>query len=485
MLKKNKPELTDFPRLIRSTSPAEAADEMAALRTPDKSWIGQQPVHCTFDNLRLDAAQSRYVIEHEGVPFETLYLPRKSQKLYVMFSGGGSGSKRRYPLFLRWKYQNYLGGSMLCFDDPMYHDHPEMVRVMWYYGTKGQSYLHNIVEIVRKAMKQLHISAEDVTFVGSSGGGYAALYCANLLDHSSAIAMNPQVILKEWDYPVMYDNFQKWGIDLASEDAFGRNEILLTNKTSHFMMILNANSRKEFQTQFTPFAKKHGIKPEFGITQHGNILTWVHATDYNQPHSANPEKVGLAIADHLLHKARAGEDINSITDISLLANELLYEKFALKDACEAAEAEKTALYKFFIPMISRQVEELLLRRVPVQASDVICRLVNGNFAVKTVAWENRNIAYYIGEGRVLRYNVFYSKGGFYFRMKCSGFSQRFRAPNAVSAYLDSIRGDGISNWYIEGKDDLVISLRLRAETAEQQISDFVDLTLSVLKTHLA
>ncbi len=485
MLKKNKMELTDFPRLIKSTSPEEAAAEMAALRTPDKSWIGQTPLHCSYNDLKLDPNQNRYVIEHDGVPFETLYMPKKSKKLYVMFSGGGSGAKRRYPLFLRWKYQNYLDGAMLCFDDPMYHFHPEMVRVMWYYGTKEKSYLHLLIDVVKKAMQQLHIKPQDVTFIGSSGGGYTALYCCNLLDNSSAIAMNPQVILREWDYPVIYNNFQKWDIDLDAEDPFGRNRIQLTNKTSHFMLILNANSRKEFQTQFMPFAKAHGITPTFGISQHGNILTWIHATDYREVHSANPEKVGLKLAAHLLEQAKNGININDITTLSYFGNELLYEKFALKDCFEKAEIEKNTLYKFFIHSISRTIEEILYRKIPMQASEPVRKLLDYKFEISKTVVENRNIGYFIGEQRKFRYNIFYHKGNFYFRLKFGEFSKHFKQPEAVTDYLDSIRKTQITNWYIEGQDTLVTSLIIQPETAEQQIADFVDLTLSILKEHLA
>ncbi len=485
MLKKNKMELTDFPRLIKSTSPEEAAAEMAALRKPDKSWIGQTPLQCSYNDLKLDPNQNRYVIEHDGVPFETLFLPQKSKKLYVMFSGGGTTTSRRYPLLLRWKYKNYLNGNVLCIDDPMYHYHPEFTPVMWYYGTKEKSYLHLLMDIVKKVMSQLSVDAQDVTFIGSSGGGYCSLYAANLLDHSSAIAMNPQIVLKDWQAPLVPDHFKKMGIDLAEEDTFGRNRIKLTNNNSHFFIVMNVNSPKEYRLQFTPFFELHNITPKFGISQKNNIITWLHATDYTQPHSAIPEKMGITLADYLLRQSRSGADLNDITNISLLANEIMYEKYDLRTHVEETRSEINTLYKFFIHSISRTIEEILYRKIPMQASEPVRKLLDYKFEISKAVVENRNIGYFIGEQRKFRYNIFYHKGNFYFRLKFGEFSKHFKQPEAVTNYLDSIRKTQITNWYIEGQDTLVTSLIIQPETAEQQIADFVDLTLSILKEHLA
>lgn len=476
-------DLSDLPRLIQSEEPAAAAAEMEALRKNDKSWMKQETVACTYDNFQLQSGQNRYTITHKDVPFECLYLPANNKKLYVMFSGGGSGAKRRYPLFLRWKYQNHLNGNMLCFDDPMYHFHPEMVRVMWYYGTKEQSYLALLVEIVKKAMKQLGIKAEDVTFIGSSGGGHASLYCANLLDHSSSISMNPQVILKSWDYPIMCDHFKNWGIDLEGDDPLGRNVIRLTNPTSRFMLILNANSKKEFATQFTEFAKLHGITPKFGITQHNNILTWVHATDYTETHSANPEKLGILFSEYLLRKVRDGADISEVNALSLFFTESLHEKFELKTIAENTAKEMNTIYKYFVKSISRTIEETLYRRIPMQASPALRRYLEYNFEVETKAWKPGNIGYYIGEQRGFRYNIFYHNGKVFYRMKFDGYPQYFTGKEEMEAALDALKGEKLTRWYYEN-DTFVMTLALNADTAETQIADFTDLSMEIINKYL-
>ncbi len=477
-------DLNDLPRLIQAEEPAAAAAEMAALRQPDNSWMNQETQRCTYDTFCLKTDQRRYTITHKDVPFECLYLPSDNKRLFVMFSGGGSGAKRRYPLFLRWKYQKHLNGNMLCFDDPMYHFHPEMIRVMWYYGTKEQSYLQLLLEIVKKAMKQLGIKAEDVTFIGSSGGGHASLYCANLLDYSSAISMNPQVILKNWDYPRMYDHFKSFGIDLEMEDPLGRNEIRLTNPTSHFMLILNAESRKEFASQFVEFAKTHGITPKFGITQHKNILTWVHATNYTDNHSANPEKLGILFSDYLLRKVKAGCDIQDVQALSLFFTESLHEKFELKAVAENSVKEMNTIYKFFVRSISRTIEETLCRRIPMQVSPALCHYLEYNYEVKTKVWKPGNIGYYIGEQRGFRYNIFYHNGKVFYRMKFDGYSQHFTGKEEMESSLNALKGKNLTRWYYEN-DTFVMTLALNEDTAEAQIAEFTDFSIEIINQYLS
>ncbi len=476
-------DLSDLPRLIQAEEPAAAAAEMEALRKIDKSWMKQEPQSCTYDTFRLQKDQRRYTITHQDVPFECLYMPADNKRLYVMLSGGGTTTSRRYPLLLRWKYKNMLNGNILCIDDPMYYFHPEFTPVMWYYGTNEKSYLRLLLDIVKKVMSQLQIEAEDVTFIGSSGGGYSSLYCANLLDHSSAIAMNPQVVLKDWQSPLVYDHFKSIGIDLAAEDKFGRNLLQLTNKKSHFFILMNVGSPKEYKLQFTPFFENHNITPKFGVAQNGNIITWLHSTDYTQPHSAIFEKTGVAIADCILMQARDGADANDLNAISLYANEVMYEKYAIKTNLESTQAEMNTIYKYFVKNISRTIEEALYRRVPMQASPALRRFLDYNFKVETKAWKPGNIGYYIGEQTGFRYNIFYHGGKVYFRMKFDEFAKHISRKDEAEAVLNASRGEKLTRWYYEG-DTIVMTLALDPDTAETQILELIDMSLAFLSEYL-
>ena len=121
-------------------------------------------------------------------------------------------------------------------------------------------------------MKQLLIEAENVTFIGSSGGGYSALFLGNMLDNSSVIVINPQLILKYWQYPHVYNNFKEWGIDLDSDDDLGRNKICLTNKTVTFLICINYKSDADYKVQFKEFSQNHERKINTGMKIFGQQL---------------------------------------------------------------------------------------------------------------------------------------------------------------------------------------------------------------------
>ncbi|MBE6848561.1 MAG: hypothetical protein E7502_01440 [Ruminococcus sp.] len=473
-----------FPRLIQSVNPDEAAAEMAKLRKPNKSWIEQEPFQCTLEELQLTKGQMRYTVTHKDVPFECLFLPAKSKKLFVMLSGGRTPANKRYPLLLRWKYQNFLQGNVLCIDDPMYHFHGEFISVQWYYGTAEQSYLHLLTDIVKKVMAQQEIRAEDVVFVGSSGGGYSALYSANLLDHSSAIAINPQVILKDWQVPTVYDHFASLGIDLAQEDKFGRNELKLTNTTCHFFISFNYSSQNEWKLQFTPFLAMHDITPTFGISQHGNIITWINATDYNNPHSAIPTKTGIALAAYFLEAAKNGMDINTFNDFSLLLNEELHEKYEIMDKRDVIAENAKCIGKYFISMTNRLVKSILQYKLQMKAPASLQRFTENNFTLDASEHNAFNIGYYIGEQRILRYNMFCYKNKYFFRLKFDDFRQYVPEYKKVEAYLNSIRGTEISAWHYEADSTMIITVQLSPDTMEQQISAFIDVTFALLDNFL-
>lgn len=481
-------EFSGFPELLKSTLPLEAAEEMKNLREPDSAWMKQESFECSLKEFKIQQMQNRYTIYHEDVPFECLWLPSKKQKLYVSLSGGGPANGRRYPWFIRWKYKNFLDGHVLCIDDPMYHFHPEIVSAMWYYGTNETSYLHLLLDIVKKFMEQIGIEAKDVTFIGSSGGGYSSLYCANLLDYSSAIAVNPQIVLKDWHYPYVYNHFAKWGIDLASEDQFDRNNVLLKNKTSKFMLIMNVGSVNEAKLQFEPFFQRHGIVPTYGISQKDNIITWVHVTNYNNPHSAYPEKAGFKLASYLLELAKTsvmceGYDLNELSNISLLANEVLYEKYDLKNKLESIQTERNAVYRFFIHTISECIKENLYRKIPIKTSENLRRFLAYDYEIRDIIRSKGNIGYYIGAQEEFRYNIYYHEGEFYFRMKFDGFSKYFKNAEEIKNYLNTIKGHRITRWHISG-DTLIISYILEPEMMETQIDDFVNLTLMMINKYL-
>ena len=476
-------KLDDMVKLIEAENPIEATAEFDNLRQVDKGWTTQEAVRSSLDDFEIIEGQNKYTIEHESVPFEFLFLPSAEKKLYVLLSSARLHFRRTYPAFMRWKYQNFFKGNILCVDDPMYYFHPDTYGAAWFYGTEDVSYVALLVDIIKKFMKQLNIEADQVVFLGSSAGGTAALYCANLLDNSAAIASNPQFELKDLHSQITAD-FKKIGLDLYEQDKLNRNHMTLTNPKSRYAIAMNARSEEEYETQFVPFFERQKITPKFGITVHDNIITWIHSTKYWDTHKVIPGEVSLALMDFLLEKLRNNEDVNEITNLSILANQTLADIWDLKWQNENLTAERDAAYKFFIKNISDYICETLTRKIPKNMSTDLRKFVDYDYDISHIARNTGFSDYCIGAQRIYRYNIFYLKGKFYFRIKFSDYASHFSKKEELDKYLESIMGQKIQKCFVDATGALVVGVELNPENAEKQIADFIDLSLDFLQAYL-
>ena len=351
---------------------------------------------------------------------------------------------------------------------------------MWYYGTKEVSYLKLLVDIVKKVMGQFSIDAGDVTFVGSSGGGYSALYCADMLDYSSALAMNPQFVLKDWYYPVVYDSFKKIGIDLGADDKFGRHVLKLTNRTSNFMIVMNAMSSEEWEQQFTPFFNLHGISPKYGITQKDNIITWLHTTDYSQPHLANPLQNGMMFANHILNKVKSGVNITEFYGMSLLANEVLSAEYELKDIATKSENEKNTFYKFFIGSILPIVKRIVSEKLEINANEKVKKFIDNDFSCNSAVWKTPSVSFYIGKQRTYSYKIIYNNSKFYVQMVFNNVSQYLEN----IADIESLAKEQGLIYFLSKNDTLIMARVLSPVGIDEIIGEFMDATIDIVNKNI-
>ncbi len=329
-------EFSDFPRFTDTDDPDEAVKQIEALRNVPKDWMNETPEQTKLEDFQVSSDKSRYTVEVDDVPFECLYFPSDQKKLYVILSSGRMTGNYSYPIFHRWTFSNFLKGNFLCIDDPMYHFHQNISHANWFYGTTDKSYLVLLLKLIRKMMDQLSVNAEDVTFIGSSSGGYAALYLANLLDYSAAIAMNPQFVPYYWQTDIIAPNFLKWGIDLSNfDDPLDRNKLNLNNKTSRFLVTVNLKSDADYKIQLGAFLEDYpDFKPTFGISKYNNFTIWLMSSNFNITHHVWPNEVGIVFADYILQQEKKGYDPNELTAMSQLLNEITKERCALIDKSE-------------------------------------------------------------------------------------------------------------------------------------------------------
>jgi len=127
--------------------------------------------------------------------------PGNNKKLIISFSGQGSGfgtiPQLEFVKFLEKHYNNYERHFYLDKYSKWYHK-----------GTYGIS--TNICETL-EYLKEIIKNFEEIIFIGSSAGGYAAILFGSLLNVNKIIAFKPQTIIDlNEDIDINYINLQSY-----------------------------------------------------------------------------------------------------------------------------------------------------------------------------------------------------------------------------------------------------------------------------------
>lgn len=135
---------------------------------------------------------------HDGLRFDYLWKPNSgARRLFVFFSGDALRSKNDPPVFQRWTWSSFFPGHCLYVSDPSLHLDGQL-GLAWYSGTRDVDPMPPIIERVRWVAEQLNVPVDDVCGYGSSGGGFAALRMASLMEGAGAVAINPQIAIPEY-----------------------------------------------------------------------------------------------------------------------------------------------------------------------------------------------------------------------------------------------------------------------------------------------
>lgn len=285
--------------------------------------------------------QYRYSITYNNTTFECLFFSSSYKKLVVSLCGGRDSCK--YPRFLRWKYYYYLNANFLCIEDPMYKIFSNETHAFWYYGTSTEWYIEKMSHIIHKFVTLLDINIENVIFLGSSGGGTTAIHLANIFAGSCAVAMNPQYDISKWNIVINNLLKEKLNIDLNNDnDNYSRIKIKISQPKSRYFLIENLASKVD-REQFIPFFIKNNIPIVYGISQHNNIVTWIHHTNGEKKHSSNPEYLWFLLLDFLNSELKNGNNINSLLNLSYIFNECLNNDYTNKRIISKLKKEINSL----------------------------------------------------------------------------------------------------------------------------------------------
>lgn len=244
--------------------------------------------------------------EHEGFKFDFLWHPKENQKrLFVLFSGDAIRKTNNPPVFQRWSWASYFPGHCLFVSDPsLYLD--ERLGLAWYCGTEQYDPMPEITRVIRRICVQFQIDEGRVCSYGSSGGGYAALRMGAFMPESTAIAVNPQIVvtnyaMKSADF---YLNlcFNGRSRDAAIKDFPDRLNLLShveRLKRQKLIYIQNSVDIHHFADHFSPFCEAMGVAPN-GNESVGNFrrIIFSHAGGHKKAETQEAFDAAMKIVSH-------------------------------------------------------------------------------------------------------------------------------------------------------------------------------------------
>lgn len=120
---------------------------------------------------------------------ESLLYNKGSDVLIVSLHGALNRKTTQLPRFERLSTLLGTDYSALFVSDPsLYLD--ETLELAWFTGWEGYNLFPDLAELIEASAEQ--VGASKVILSGSSGGGFAALQLAPLIEDSVALAFNPQ-----------------------------------------------------------------------------------------------------------------------------------------------------------------------------------------------------------------------------------------------------------------------------------------------------
>ncbi|EMC0284051.1 glycosyl transferase [Staphylococcus pseudintermedius] len=129
-----------------------------------------------------------------------------NQRLLVHTNGAINIKKSQPPVFLRNSWRDDFDANCLFIDDRTIHD--SEVNLGWGLGTKERHYVNDYARISQKVSQLLNVEDNQVTYYGSSGGGFVSILLATLHNHSRAIVNNPQTYVHRYRKKNVVDAYQ-------------------------------------------------------------------------------------------------------------------------------------------------------------------------------------------------------------------------------------------------------------------------------------
>lgn len=163
-----------------------------------------------FD-VGFDAVSQVFSIDLDGLPFDGMYRRGEGDTLFVFFSPALAHKPgRKLPIFSWVAHSRKCTGSSLILADPAILL-SEQLTLGWYLGTRATPLQPVLERVIAKVVQAT--GAARVAFVGTSGGGFPALWLAGRFAGSAALVNAPTTTLTGHQDPSAVQRFEKIAAD--------------------------------------------------------------------------------------------------------------------------------------------------------------------------------------------------------------------------------------------------------------------------------
>lgn len=248
--------------------------------------------------------------------WENIFFRNKPDhsRVFIFFSGAVDYSMMHLvPVFHRWKWTEYLNHPSFIIHDPSVNIDSGL-KLGWYAGSKSGKTFHAIMEIVLIMAKDLAPGAK-IVFLGSSGGGFAALMgvAHNLCDY--AFAFNPQTAVIKYEQPKTVEKYLSfYGASSEMLDQSDEERLSVIAALGNFRgrsglcYRQNIEDKSHYKDHFMPFARRIGEIP-FDLRK--NIVFEVYS-DKKAKHMASSLEETLVCIDQRLPGAIGNNGLEKI-----------------------------------------------------------------------------------------------------------------------------------------------------------------------------
>lgn len=163
------------------------------------------------------------------------------------------------------------------------------------------------------------------------GGGATVFECAAYVPGAKAVAINPQIVLKEYRYANEFSKIT--GIDLNIDILGHRNNALYfirRNASNAYLIIVNVYSQVDMQ-QIENIKKKLHIDIKYGLNVYDNLIIWLYDAPVVDAHNA-VEYYGIwFFIEYIIQHIEQPEMIFKVKTLYRLVNEFWREHWIMKE----------------------------------------------------------------------------------------------------------------------------------------------------------